>query len=270
MATYQDVEKLRKKRHYIKYYDPTDKNVLEIDFTSRDIKPVYTDEFCLNRKKSLDDVCRESQLFKETLDDHDCNKNNNQFKMIEMYLADANLARYSKYVKRIMTINNDIDNSTFYNVANACATIDFAELVADISCADNDTQEIWEIIKALSLEANAAALNGLFARMLSAVRNLGTSKGKYMHANRNIEKTVMNLYNRTMLGDKKNKPIEIQDDASEPWQTVVRLNKQIDGIYKMNPNGELNDKQLIEKIIKPFEQTILTDFSLIDINEFDI
>lgn len=270
MATYQDVEKLRKKKHYIKYYDPTDKNVLEIDFTPRDINPVYTDEFCLNQKKSIDDACRESRLFKETLEEHDCNKDNHQFKMIEMYLEDANLARYSKYVKRMMTINNDVDDSTFYNVANACATIDFAELVADISCADNDTQEVWEIIKALSLEANAAALNGLFARMLAAVRNLGNSKGKYLHANRNIEKTVMDLYNRTMFGDKKNKPIEIQDDPSEPWQTVVRLNKQIDDFYRMNTNGELTDKQLIEKIIKPFEQTILSDYSLIDINEFDI
>lgn len=91
MATYQEVENLRKKRHYIKYYDPTDKNVLEIDYTPKDVNPVYKDEFCLNRKKSLDDACRESQLFKETLDEHDCNKDNNQFKMIEMYLADANL-----------------------------------------------------------------------------------------------------------------------------------------------------------------------------------
>ena len=93
-----------------------------------------------------------------------------------------------------------------------------------------------------------------------------------MLADRSVEKSVMDLYNKTMFGDRKNNPISISDDSSEPWQTIVRLNKQLEDFPKMNNDkmGKLSDALLIEKIIKPFEQTILIDYSLIDFNEFDI
>lgn len=275
MATYKEVEQLRQKRHYVKYFDPTDKNVLEIDYTPQDVHPVYKDKFCLNLRKDLDSVCRQSKLIREILEEHDCNGENYQFKAIafalkEMNIEEGYLSYLIKYIKIMTTINNGIDDSVFYNAANACATIDYANLYTDILFASDDMQELLEIFKSLSLEINAAALNGLFASVLDISKGYAKCQGKYIGTSLRIEKYVVDLYKRIMFGDHKNKPIEISQDPSEPWITIVRLNKLFKKSISISEQEPLTGKQIIEKIIQPFEQILLNDYSLIDCNEYDV
>lgn len=265
MATYKEVQQVRKKKHYVQYYNPN-KFIPEFD-PPVEVDQVYKDEFVLVQKEDVDTRLRVTKLVNETLRTHrfsDCNT----YRSLEYYFKDANVPNYMyDYLKRIYTWDNGMNDDTFKNLANACANIDFAVLSTEVLYAEN-LQDIWDVIRDLSLQANAAALDGLFIGLFDIVRSRGETHKGVFKQNKKAEKKIVELYKRTIFGDKHHEPITIFDDPSMPWSTVVSLSKHINSFK--NKYEELSENELIEKVIKPFEKIIESDLSLIDIGEYDI
>ena len=131
---------------------------------------------------------------------------------------------------------------------------------------DQETiRSIVEVLKTLSLEANAVALNGAFSRLFDIICRAGKrSKGDFRRVNPKLEKMIIDTYHKILFGER---PIVIDEDVYRDAPIITRLNRHLKKVYNKR---NLTDQQLIDEIIQPFADILFTDFSVIDVNEFDI
>ena len=75
---------------------------------------------------------------------------------------------------------------------------------------------------------------------------------------------IIDIYNKILFGER---PTVIDEDVCRDAPIITRLNRHLKKVYNKR---NLTDQQLIDEIIQPFADILFTDFSVIDVNEFDI
>lgn len=252
MATYAEIENLRKRKHYLQY-----------DYYK--FGKEYKDEFniSLNATKypiqSIETGVRKGIVIDQNIANSVYSKLDfvpqPSFKTVETILQQNKMPKnVIDYFKAIMTIGNGIDDDICKNVMASFSTFNYQAILNDLGPACRDKAKMSEMLQTLTAEANAAAVNGLFAKLFQVVRDSGArSQGDFRKVDPEIEKRLVNLYNKTMYGDKHTKPLDIPNDPSKIFSIVKILSKQL----RVAVNSRnLSDQQLVNEIIKPFETSI--------------
>lgn len=257
---YQDVENLRKQKKYILYlYSALDERLSGDEF---DISLTITKYSVFSNRTGRDKEKFVNGIYNVNYyENAEC-----PFYKIESILKRSNQPQYLiKNFRRIMLLKPDGSNDIIQNIGAAMACFEEEAIINDIIACRGDLSKLWEVLKTLSLEANAVALNGAFSRLFDTICRAGKrSKGDFRRVNSKLEKMIIDIYNKILFGER---PIVIDEDVYRDAPIITRLNSHLKKVYNKR---NLTDQQLIDEIIQPFADILFTDFSVIDINEFDI
>lgn len=260
MANYKEIEKLRTTtRHYVKYdYNKIDKAYLDTFGFNPSMR------YCRYLITGNNSQVKKYDVIKNNFLTHDYKLKNiyiKDFKRIEDKLKD-NLYPKSTYqvsIKKyyeavlshfvnITTINNNKENLAVKNMLFCCASIDFDAVIKDLDKACQDEKEMIKVLKSLYYEVNAAALNGIFARLFMITNNAGKNKGDITKADPFIEQLITNLYNKTMFGDANNKPLQIPTYPQTDFPLLTFLNNRLDATKYLR---NLSSDEIITRIVNP-------------------
>lgn len=257
---YQEVEEIRKKRRYIRYLfyvlDDNYKDEFNIDlFASR------------HNVRSLKTGILKSDITRSLLSNSSASDKNCPFYEIETFLKCHQVPQtIIDSFQRIMLFREGTDSCMAINIIAAMASFDYLKIREDIFSCGNDLTKIQNVLRTLSLEANAVALNGTFANLFQVMTYCSEkSKGDSNLLNKHIEKMVIDFYKEVMFGYR---PIEIDDNPTETTLTMLKLNLHLIDVHKLE---NLSDSELIEKIVQPFIDIYNEDPSRkCDFDDFDI
>lgn len=265
MATYKEIENLRiSKRHYVKYdYNKIDKDFLD----SFGFNPSL--RYCRYLVTGKDTQVKKIDVIKGNFLTHDYKlkeSNPTGYKLLETKLKE-NLAPRSVYelnrkkhyeavlsqFVNISTINNNKENPAVRNMLYACASIDFNAVIKDLDKACNNDEDMTKLLKALYFEVNAAALNGLFARLFILASKSGKKSKDDFKVEPVIEQAITNLYNKTMFGDAVSKPLQIPTYPQTDFPLLTYLNNRIEVTQYL---GNLSTDEFIKRVFNPFSSVL--------------
>lgn len=167
--------------------------------------------------------------------------------------------------RRILVIENRGDDDIPLNIAFAMACFDYYEIIKDLKACQNDVAKIRDLLITLSLEANAVALNGAFAKLFLIISQCGEkSCGNYQLVNKGIEQMVVDYYKKIMFGEP---PMDFSNYFLKTSLTLTKLNRHLGEAFHLS---HLSVSQIIENIINPFMAILNENPSFIDYLDFDI
>lgn len=259
MSYYQAVENIRKQKRYIHYLFYTLDDSLKDEFN---IDLDATKYIMRSLKTGLD----KNDIISSFLTFNNASNKACPFYTIENILKGYNLPSYIlDSFRRILVIKNKGDDNIPLNIAFAMACFDYYEIIKDLKACQNDITEIRDLLSTLSLEAEAVALNGAFAKLFLIICQCGEkSCGNYQLVNKGIEQMVVDYYKKIMFG---NRPLDFSNYFLKTSLTLTKLNRHLGEAFHLT---HLSDSQIIENVINPFIAILNEDPSFIDYSDFDI